>query len=65
MSDGVLAWAKRQRAHYFSLLPMLESRKIGTHEMRDGVRVDTTEESIAQTRGWLAEVEALIAKHEA
>lgn len=63
--DGFLVWARKQRDHWRELLPMLENGTIGTHEMRNGVHTDTTQETIEETMVRLADLEALIAKHEA
>ena len=58
--DGVLKYLIGRRDHLTKVIPLYESRTLGTH---DGPR-DTTEETLAECNAHLHEVEALIAKHE-
>lgn len=62
--DGVLVWCIARRDHLKKLIPLMESGKITMHEVRDGIQVDITQETLAENRGLLHEVEELIAKHE-
>jgi hypothetical protein len=63
MADGVLAWAKRQHKIWERGIGLLESRKKTTFDVRNGKRVDTTSETLADRHKRLAEVEALIQRH--
>ncbi len=65
MDDDSLAWAKKQRAVMGVGLKGLRSGVLGTSEMRNGKRIDTTAESIAEKRRGLAELETVIAHDEA
>lgn len=65
MEDAFLKWAKRQIAEWEARIPWLEERRITAGEMRDGQRVDTTQESIDDLRRWSADLSGLVAKHEA
>ena len=58
--DGVLKYLIGRRDHLTKVIPLYETRKLGTHT---GDR-DTTEETLAECHVHLHEVEALIAKHE-
>lgn len=46
------------------VISLMESGKVGTHEVRDGRTVDTTEETIADRKLRVLEFEKLIAKIE-
>jgi len=63
MGDGVLAWAKGRRADWKRSLKGLQSGVLGTSEVRNGKRVDTTVETIAERTREIAELDALIARH--
>ena len=65
MDDAFLAWARRQIEEWDARIPWLETGRITTGEMREGQRIDTTEESVSDLRRWSAELRELIAKHEA
>lgn len=60
MSDGVLAWAKRQRDEWDRVLPLYQIRKLQT---REGDR-DTTQETVDDLRVRRLELDILIIKHE-
>ena len=62
MGDGVLAWAKSRRADWKRSLKGLQSGVLGTSEFRNGKRVDTTVETIAERTREIAELDALIAR---
>ena len=61
MADGVLEWAKRQRQEW---IKSVDAMQAGRLKMREDNR-DVTEEWTAYLLGQIAEVEALISKHEA
>lgn len=63
MGEGVLAWAKGRRTDWKRSLNGLKSGILGTTEVRNGKRVDTTAETIAARTRELAELDALIARH--
>lgn len=63
--DGVAEWAKRQMAEWQQQVEMMEKRYFGTFEIREGQKVDTTQESIDTTKVRIADLEALIDRHEA
>ena len=65
MANRVVEILRAHCEHWRSIIPMLEDGRIGTHEIREGQRVDTTEETILENRRLLEETEALIAKIEA
>ncbi len=60
MTDDVLEWAKGQRDIWASNLKALRSGALGTTELRDGKRVDTTLETIAERKRDLAGLDAMI-----
>ncbi len=62
---GVLAWATRLRAVWWRNLKGLRSGVLGTSELRNGKRVDTTAEEIAERKRGIAELDTVIARHEA
>jgi hypothetical protein len=64
MADGVLKWAKSQRAIWVREIKLLESRKKTTFEIRSGKIVDTTSETLDDRRVRLSDLETQIAKHE-
>ena len=64
MADGVLYWAKKQVAEWKAIIPKLESGEIGTFEVRGGMKVDTTQETIVERKMLLENLSAIIAKHE-
>ena len=63
MTDAMLAWAKDQRAVWTRNLKDLRSGILGTTEVRDGKRVNTTLETIAERKRELAELDAMIEKN--
>ena len=65
MADGVLDWAKRQRKAWKTETKLLEKGYKKTFEVRDGVIVDTTDETLTDLSERLAELQPLIKKHEA
>ena len=65
MTDGVLAWAKGLRGAWTRSLKALRSGILGTSELRDGRRVDTTMETIVGRKKDLAELDAVIVRREA
>ena len=64
MTDGVLAWAKRQRTDWVREIKLLEAGVFTMFEIKDGKKVDTTSERLADTRSRLSELEMLIDRHE-
>jgi hypothetical protein len=62
--DGVLEWAKRQKAEWDTEIALLSSGRKTTTELRDGKIIDTTAETLAQRSKLGAELESLIARHE-
>lgn len=65
MDNSFVKWAKGYIAHIEARLPWLEKRQITMGEMRDGVRIDTTDEAIAELSRQRDELLDLIADHEA
>ena len=63
MTDDMLAWATDQRAVWTRSLKALRSGILGTTEVRDGKRVNTTLETIAERKRELAELDAMIEKN--
>ena len=64
MTRSLLAWAKDCRASLAHSLKGLRSGVLATSELRDGRRVDTTLESIADRKRELAELDEAIIRHE-
>jgi hypothetical protein len=64
MDDGVLVWAKKQRVDWERRLRGLMSGALRTSELRNEKYVDTTDETIAEQSERIAELDALIARHE-
>jgi len=60
MTDDLLVWAKDQREVWARSLKALRLGILGTSEMRDGKRVNTTLETIAERKRGLAELDAMI-----
>jgi hypothetical protein len=60
MTDDMLMWAKDQREVWTRSLKALRSGVLGTTEIRDGKRVNTTLETIAERKRALAELDAMI-----
>ena len=60
MTEEMLAWAEVHRETWTRSLKALRSGILGTSEMRDGKRVNTTLETIAERRRDLAELSAMI-----
>lgn len=56
---------REQVANFQQAIELMESDRMGTAELRNGARVDTTQETIADYRRYIAELEPLIAKMEA
>ena len=65
MSDvnAFLLWAEGQRKHWCDIIGLMERKVMFTREVRDGKHVDTTEETLRDTKRRLAELDGLIAKH--
>jgi hypothetical protein len=61
MADGVLEWAKRQREDWIKSVEMMQ---VGSLRMREDGR-DVTEEWTAYLLGKIAEIDAIVIKHEA
>ena len=64
MTDAVSAWITRLRAAWVRSLNALRTGVLGTSELRNGKRVDTTLETIAERKKDLAELDAAIVQHE-
>jgi hypothetical protein len=62
--DGLLAWARRQRREWMAQVEPLSDRVVTTSELRDGVQVDTTGETLLELMIRIAEIDELIIKHE-
>jgi hypothetical protein len=60
MTEDMLAWAEGQRATWAVSLKALRSGLLGTSAIRDGKRVNTTLETIAERKRDLAELDAMI-----
>jgi hypothetical protein len=60
MTHDMLAWAKDQKDVWTRSLKALRSGILGTTEVRDGKRVDTTLETIAERKRDLADLTAMI-----
>ncbi len=65
MVDGVLTWAGRQKKEWAKSIAGMESGIFGTFEIRNGEKVDTTADSIADLSRRISELDALIKRHEA
>jgi hypothetical protein len=65
MTDAVSAWITRLRMAWVRSLNALRTGVLGTSELRNGKRVDTTLETIAERKKDLAELDAAIVQHEA
>jgi hypothetical protein len=64
MIDLMLAWAKGCRSTWLCSLKGLRSGVLGTSELRDGKRVDTTLETIAEHKRDIALLDAVIVRQE-
>ena len=62
--DGFVAWGLRQQAEWRNEIALLEGGVKTTFDVRNGQRVDTTEETLNDRRVRLADLDALIDKHE-
>jgi hypothetical protein len=60
MTHDMLVWAKDQRDVWTQSLKALRSGILGTTEVRDGRRVNTTLETIAERKRDLADLTAMI-----
>jgi hypothetical protein len=60
MTDGVLAWAEGHRDGWIRSLKALRLGVSETSELRNGKRVNTSLETIAEQKRDLAELDALI-----
>jgi hypothetical protein len=60
MTHDMLVWAKDQRDVWTQSLKALRSGILGTTEVRDGKRVNTTLETIAERKRDLADLTAMI-----
>jgi hypothetical protein len=65
MAAGLLEWAKERRVAWLHALKALRLGAWGTFELRNGKRVDTTLESIADRKTEIAELDAAIVRDEA
>jgi hypothetical protein len=65
MADRLLAWAEHHRATSKRTLSGLRSGVLGTYELRDGKRVNTTLETIAEQARSLSELETAIGRRQA
>lgn len=65
MDNAFVNWATGYISHIDERLPWLERRTITMGEMRDGARVDTTQEAIDELLRQRAELVELISAHEA
>ena len=65
MSNRIVEILNNHCDHWKSLIPMLESGVITTGEVRDGNRVDTTLQTLAETQKLLTETQELLSKIEA
>jgi hypothetical protein len=65
MTEGLLEWAKGRRVAWSRALKALRLGAWGTFELRNGKRVDTTLESIADRKSEIAELDAAIVRDEA
>jgi hypothetical protein len=64
MTDGVWAWIERHRDAWTRSLKALRGGVLGTFEFRDGKRVNTTLETIAERKRDLAELDAMMAQRD-
>lgn len=64
MADGFLAWSKRQMQQWARVIPLLENGTIQMMEVRDGERINITDEHLAFIRQRMSELNELIAKHD-
>jgi hypothetical protein len=62
---GFVEWCKKERAKYERLVELMEGKQFWTNEMRGGVRVDTTTESLEQAKARMAELDDLLVKAQA
>ena len=62
MDDESVAFLKRVRSYHIASIGLLADGTVRTSGRRDGKLVDTTAESIAEHRRYLAEVEELLAR---
>jgi len=60
MDEKWRAHLKARRADLSSTADMLESGRIGSHEMRDGKQIDTSAEWAAKFREYIAEIDGLL-----
>ena len=63
--DALLTWVRDRRTGWVSSLKALRSGVLGTSELRNGKRIDTTLETIAEQRKDLADLDAAIIQREA
>jgi hypothetical protein len=65
MADGLLKWAKSRHKDWTQEIELIERGYKTTAETRNGKRVDTTQETLADdTKVRLSALEALISKHD-
>ena len=65
MSDLMVSWVKGHRAACVLNINALRSGNLATSELRDGKRVNTTLETIAEGKRALAELDAVIERQAA
>lgn len=63
MNDDVRIWAVRLKSAWTEGLNAFRSGALGTFELRNGQRVDTTLETIVKRKKDLAELDAMMARH--
>ena len=62
MNDEWRQRLERRKEDLLTCVEMLETGRVGSHEMRDGRQVDTSAEWARRFRDYVAELEALIAQ---
>jgi hypothetical protein len=65
MTDSILEWAKNRRTSSTLILNKLRSGLTARSELRDGRRVDTTVEAIAERGREITDLERLIVRYQA
>lgn len=65
MQNQIIEWAREQCAVWEHSIELMEKRQMTTGAMRDGIQVDTTQETIDDRKRRLDSLRTLIATHEA
>jgi hypothetical protein len=60
--ESFVEWWKRQRSDRLQEIELMEAGQLKTTEDRGSERVDTTDETIAKSKKFVAELDAWIAK---